>query len=108
MVRVVPGCSFRAQMPRTLRDLLAVRTRVHRGNRQLLLLAHASGNPLPAHAQPQGMRNLLSTARRRPDLWAGLLAYVAVNVVAKLRARRQSASWGRDESSRRARMTGRA
>ena len=106
MVRVVEGCSFRAQMPRTLRDLLAVRTRVHRGNRQLMHLARASGTQLPAHAPPHGFRSLLTTAWRRPDLWMGVVAYVAVNMVSKLMARRQGAGWGRDESTRRARMTG--
>jgi glycosyltransferase involved in cell wall biosynthesis len=105
-VRVVQGCSFRAQMPRTLRDLLAVRTRVHRGNRQLLRLARASGSALPT--QQQGLRSLLATAWRRPDLWVGVLTYVAINAVSKLRARRGGTGWGRDESTRRARMTGQA
>lgn len=108
MVRVVPGCSFRAQMPRTLRDLIAVRTRVHRGNRQLLQLAKTSGTQLPAHAQPQGLKAVLASAAHRPDLWVGLTTYVAVNIVAKLRARGRSTGWGRDESTRRARATGQA
>jgi glycosyltransferase involved in cell wall biosynthesis len=107
-VRVIEGCSFRAQMPRTLRDLVAVRTRVHRGNRQLRQLARASGPARPPQAQPQSIRTLAATAWRRPDLWAGLLAYVAVNAVAKLRARRQGTGWGRDESTRRPRVTGQA
>ncbi len=105
-VCILPDCSFRAQMPRTLRDLVAVRTRVHRGNRQLKELARASGSGLPSHAQGQSLRNLLATATRRPDLWAGVTTYVAVNLVAKLRARRMSTSWGRDESTRRGRSTG--
>lgn len=108
MVSVVKGCSFRAQMPRTLRDLIKVRTRVHRGNRQLAQLARASGTALPAHAQQQGARGLLATVWRRPDLWVGLAVYVGVNVIAKVRAKGPGNSWGRDESSRRARMTGQA
>jgi glycosyltransferase involved in cell wall biosynthesis len=106
-VRVLKGCSFRAQMPRTLSDLIAVRTRVHRGNRQLRQLARASGAASPPHPS-QAVSGLAATAWRRPDLWAGLLTYVAVNIVARLRARRQAAGWGRDESTRRARMTGQA
>lgn len=108
MVRVVEGCSFRAQMPRTMRDLLAVRTRVHRGNRQLRQLARASGSALPSRSQPQPLRGLMATAWRRPDLWAGLLTYLAVNAVSKLRARRRGAGWGRDESTRRSRTMGQA
>jgi glycosyltransferase involved in cell wall biosynthesis len=107
-LRVVPGCSFRAQMPRTLRDLLAVRTRVHRGNRQLTKLARASGQIKPGRTQPGSLRSLLATAWRRPDLWVGVIAYVAVNSISKLRAVVPSSAWGRDESSRRARMTGAA
>lgn len=106
-VSVLENCSFRAQMPRTLRDLLAVRTRVHRGNRQLRQLARASG-AVPTQHPSGGLNGLAATAWRRPDLWPGLLAYVAVNTFAKLRARRQAASWGRDESTRRARPAGQA
>lgn len=103
---VLSGCSFRAQMPRTLRDLMAVRTRVHRGNRQLRQLARASGHATPPQAQPQVLHGLVATAWRRPDLWAGLITYITVNAVSKLRARGQSSVWGRDESTRRSRMTG--
>lgn len=107
-VRVIEGCSFRARMPRTLRDLVAVRTRVHRGNRQLKELTRASGAaPSPA-AQGQPLRNLMGTALRRPDLWVGVTTYVVVNVIAKLKARAKGSSWGRDESSRRARQMGAA
>lgn len=105
-VRLMPGCSFRAQMPRTLRDLMAVRTRVHRGNRQLALLARTSGPASPPKPQQKCIRSLLATVWRRPDLWAGLVTYVAVNAVSKLRARGQGSGWGRDESTRRARTTG--
>jgi glycosyltransferase involved in cell wall biosynthesis len=106
-VRLVEGCSFTAQMPRTLGDLVAVRTRVHRGNRQLRELTRASGSALPPQAGQQSLRGLAATAWRRPDLWPGLLTYVAVNAVSKLRARRQAAGWGRDESTRRSRKAGR-
>ena len=107
-LRVLSECSFRAQLPRTLRDLMAVRTRVHRGNRQLQQLERASGQDLTVSREKNAMGGLASTAWRRPDRWAGLVAYVAVNIVAKLRARAPGVRWGRDESSRRARMTGQA
>lgn len=106
-VRLLEECTFRAQMPRTLRDLLAVRTRVHRGNRQLRQLARASG-AAPTQHPSGGLNGLATTAWRRPDLWPGLLTYVGINMLAKLRARRQAASWGRDESTRRARAAGQA
>lgn len=105
-LRVLAECSFKAQMPCTLRDLMAVRTRVHRGNRQLRQLERASGQEMPVRKQQGSMRGLARTAWRRPDLWAGLVTYVTVNVVAKLRARAPGVRWGRDESSRRARSTG--
>jgi glycosyltransferase involved in cell wall biosynthesis len=107
-IRVLAECSFRAQMPRTLRDLIAVRTRVHRGNRQLKELARASGSALPPQTQAKSVRGLLSTASRRPDLWVGITTYIVVNVIAKLRARARSAAWGRDESTRRLKNSGTA
>lgn len=107
-VRVVAECSFRAQMPRTLRDLIAVRTRVHRGNRQLRALARANGSAVQGAPQGQSFRTLLITASRRPDLWVGVTAYVVVNVIAKVRARARSTVWSRDESTRRARTPGAA
>jgi glycosyltransferase involved in cell wall biosynthesis len=105
-LRLVEGCSFRARMPRTLRDLVAVRTRVHRGNRQLRQMARASGLPLPAAGPSQSMRSLVSTAWARPGLWPGLVTYVAVNTVSKLKAMGRGTGWGRDESTRRTRKVG--
>ena len=107
-LRILGDCSFRAQMPLTLRDLMAVRTRVHRGNRQLRQLERASGQEAQPRKQQAAINGLARTAWRRPDLWVGLVTYVAVNSVAKLRARAPGVRWGRDESSRRARMTGQA
>jgi glycosyltransferase involved in cell wall biosynthesis len=100
-VRVLSDCSFRAQMPRTFRDLTAVRTRVHRGNRQLRQLARASSASIPVPPRGASLRNLLKTALTRPDMWVGVVVYILVNGVAKLRSRTRSTSWGRDESSRR-------
>lgn len=97
-VRVVPGCSFKARLPRTFRDLLAVRTRVHRGNRQLKELARASGS---AAVPVNPASHLMLSVSTRPRLWLGAVTYVAVNAIAKLRARKPAVRWGRDESSRR-------
>lgn len=109
-VRLLEDCSFRAQMPQTLHDLLAVRTRVHRGNRQLKELARAQGAAALPHPGSTSFKGLLATASRRPDLWLGLATYVGVNALAKYRARNATggAGWGRDESSRRARSAGTA
>ena len=103
-VRVLAECSFRAQMPRTLRDLIAVRTRVHRGNRQLRNLSRASGSATP----PRGhsVRTLLTTAFSRPNLLVGVVAYIGINALAKLKARTRSTAWGRDESTRRLKTPG--
>lgn len=107
-LQVLADCSFRAQVPRTLRDLISVRTRIHRGNRQLRTLARASGSETMAPAPGQSLQSLAATAARRPDLWIGVAAYVVVNALARFRARSTSGTWGRDESSRRARSTGAA
>jgi glycosyltransferase involved in cell wall biosynthesis len=84
-------------------DKLRVRTRVHRGNRQLRQLSRASGPAVLATAQMHSKLSLVDTAWRRPDLWVGLIAYLTINTMSKLRARGRSSDWGRDESTRQAR-----
>lgn len=105
-VRVLPDCSFRAQMPRTIRDLIAVRTRIHRGNRQLRDLARSNDALLLNHSTNQSLRSLITTASRRPDLWVGVATYLTVNMIAKVKARRSMTGWGRDESTRRVTNSG--
>jgi hypothetical protein len=85
---------------------VAVRTRVHRGNRQLKKLARASGRGIAAAQEARPASGLAATVWRQPGLWPGLAAYAAVNAVSKLRAMKASPGWGRDESSRRSRLTG--
>jgi glycosyltransferase involved in cell wall biosynthesis len=94
-VTFVPQCSFVARVPRTFTDLLKVRRRVHRGNRQLAQMgrkeARQSGSSL----------GLFSLALRQPRLWLGLAVYVAVNLMARREPAKGEFVWARDESSRR-------
>jgi hypothetical protein len=107
-LRVLPVCRFRAHGPRTLRDLIAVRTRIHRGNRQLRELTRASSAAGRHPDEEKSTRRLLAAVTPRPQLWLGLATYLTVNAIAKLRARGRSGGWGRDESSRQARSAGTA
>jgi glycosyltransferase involved in cell wall biosynthesis len=94
-----PTDHFTIHTPRTVRGLVAMRTRVHRGNAEI------------AQAQPEGDRqhgrrldSLLGSARS-PSAVLGVGIYVGVNVLAKLLARWKRATgsnaWERDESARR-------
>jgi hypothetical protein len=96
---VVDAATVTVWPPRTVRDLLRRRVRVATGTRQ---------------AGQQGVRRresvtrpgtLVEMARRRPVLLPRIAVFVAVTVVARLRARRFTRSgdfttWQRDESSR--------
>ena len=93
----VPG-HFTVRVPRDLRNLVKVRTRVARGNAQVAALPatddrfeSSTGSTLRA------LRGL--AVRRRPDV-AGVAAYVGVTVAARLQARRSRDVWERDDSSR--------
>lgn len=96
----LPG-GYRVRAPRTLRDLVKVRTRVHVGNGQLRAAGLAG-----QRATPTGRSALTGLARREPRLWPSIAVYAAVNAVAQARARhrlRRGAVdvWDRDDSSRR-------
>ncbi|MCU0790457.1 MAG: glycosyltransferase [Nitratireductor sp.] len=95
------GCSFTAHAPKTIRDLYKVRRRVHRGNRQLAAMG------LKAEAG-EGSGSLVATALRKPRLWAGLAAYVAINLLARRSPGPVEAAWERDESTRQQAVAGQA
>ena len=92
--RSVRDASFTVHVPARLSDLVAVRTRVYRGNAEL-----ASSGESP-EAPPGGRGRALARLVLRPKLLPALVVYVAVNAVATRRARRPSTGWERDESSR--------
>lgn len=94
---VVDEASFTVQVPRTVRSLVDVRTRVYYGNAEAAR-AGSSGT-LSAQAAGDSARDALRTRDR-----GAVLAYYGVNAWAKLRARsalrRGSFFWLRDASSR--------
>jgi colanic acid/amylovoran biosynthesis glycosyltransferase len=93
--KAVEGARFALHPPRSLRGLLAVRTRAYRGKRQLALSGMARVAP-PA----LGAKSALSKARQ-PTQVPAVAVYAAVNIVAKGLARRSAhARWERDDSAR--------
>jgi glycosyltransferase involved in cell wall biosynthesis len=85
--------------PRTVRQLIAVRTRVHRGTFDLT-------PRFPELIVNKGEANgrTLIALFKEPRLWPGLSIYCCVNIIARLKAamRRRSGAhlWQRDETSR--------
>lgn len=104
----VPGVSV-VRAPRTLRSLVAVRTRVARGNTQLagadranLHLADAATGDF-AGSTRRTVRGMVDLARRSPRLLPALAVYAGVTVAARLGARRTASAtttWDRDTSTR--------
>ncbi|MFK4382296.1 MULTISPECIES: glycosyltransferase [unclassified Bradyrhizobium] len=85
--------------PRTLLQLIAVRTRAYRGTFEL-----ARRFPeLRVNKGPANGRALIALFKE-PRLWAGLLIYCGVNIAARCKAtlgsRRGAHPWQRDETSR--------
>jgi glycosyltransferase involved in cell wall biosynthesis len=86
--------------PRRARDLLRRLERVRRGNRQLRAAAPAAtGGASTARSLPLSW--LADVVLPRPWLAPAAVVYVAVTVVAELRARRATGvGWGQDRSTR--------
>jgi glycosyltransferase involved in cell wall biosynthesis len=99
--RISVGDSFVVVAPKDLRRLVAVRTRVARGNRQLAERAAEFGLGNPSTAAGTA-RQLAGLVIRRPLLLPSALIYLGVTVAARRRARRTpaGAAWERDDSSR--------
>jgi glycosyltransferase involved in cell wall biosynthesis len=100
--RSVEGAEFLIHTPRSLRGLIAVRTRVYRGNRELAESASTPERP------PGGRWKGIFRLVRRPGLVPAVLVYLAVNAIATARAARApaGAAWERDDSSRGRRRSG--
>jgi glycosyltransferase involved in cell wall biosynthesis len=98
--RIVTGSRSKIRVPRTVSDLIRRRIRAAQGNVELA--ARSDGR---SDTSASSARQLLHLAHTRPALWPSLPVFVAVTVVARLRARQmrrqgQSHAWLRDESSR--------
>jgi glycosyltransferase involved in cell wall biosynthesis len=94
--RSVPDATFRLHTPRRLSGLLAMRTRVYRGNWELSRSAASGGQgPTPAG------RMVVDLARRDPRQAPAVALYLGVNLLARYRAKRNPhARWERDLSAR--------
>ncbi|MBX3352668.1 MAG: glycosyltransferase family 2 protein [Phycisphaeraceae bacterium] len=97
--KTVEGCSVTVVAPRTLGDLLKIKTRSKAGTMELRA-KHPALFANETASEGASLKRLLS----RPLLWPSYAVYVAVNLVAKRRAARRlsegSKVWERDESSR--------
>jgi glycosyltransferase involved in cell wall biosynthesis len=96
-VAVVDEVSFRVRVPRTLPALIRVRSRVHRGNREIDRLA-----PRPSDIPREQVSNLAREILSRPALWVDAAWYLVVSIAARLFAHIDQNSWGRDLTSRQA------
>lgn len=108
--RVAVDASFEVVAPRTVADLLKVRTRVVRGNREIARRAAELGLPQATTTETGGgtMRSLAGLVARSPRMLPAALVYLSVVTAARLRAARTGpgAVWERDASSRTAPMQG--
>lgn len=96
---VVDAATVTVWPPRTMADLLRRRIRVTTGSRQ------AAQVGVRSHESVTRPRTLLDLARRRPAMVPRIGVFVAVTVIARIRARRFTrtgdfTTWQRDESSR--------
>jgi glycosyltransferase involved in cell wall biosynthesis len=97
---VVKGCEVTVRAPRTLADLLKIKTRSRLGVYQL----HQKFPELVANEEKNygsALKNLLV----KVHLWPKLAVYLQVNLVARMRAKKQrhnmtAVTWERDESRR--------
>lgn len=98
--RVGIDASFEVVAPRTTADLLKVRTRVVRGNRELARAAADLG--LTHEATPGALGSLVRLVARSPWLLPAAVVYLAVVLAARYRATGAGAGteWERDASTR--------
>lgn len=95
--RVVVDGRCTVAVPRDLRNLVKVRTRVARGNREL---SHAADDERFASSSGSTMRALIDLVRSRPSLAPSAVVYLGIGVAARVRARRVPQTWDRDDSTR--------
>lgn len=93
---VLPDVSFTVETPRTVKGLLAVRTRTARGNRQMA----SQGGPSSVSSTGSTVKALVTMVRAEPRIAISAGLYVAVTVLARWRSRRSGLMWDRDTSTR--------
>jgi glycosyltransferase involved in cell wall biosynthesis len=92
---VVDSVRFRVRVPRTLGSLVRVRSRIHRGNRQLDRLVERRDQE---QAAPK--LDFLRRVLAKPSLWYAFGCFVMVGCVARARSRLAGPVWERDTDSR--------
>jgi glycosyltransferase involved in cell wall biosynthesis len=101
----LPSVKSTVFAPRTLSQLIAVRTRAYRGTSEL-----AQRFPELRVNNAEANSRTLVALFKEPRMWPGLLMYCSVNIVARFRAargaRRGVHIWQRDETSRAAPAAG--
>lgn len=95
-VRTLPDVTFQIQTPRTLADLVKVRTRVTYGNAELA----ASAGQGTERSSADTAWALLRLAARRPRLLPSTAVYLGITVASRVRAIRAAGTWHRDTSTR--------
>ena len=97
----VPSVTSTVFAPRTIRQLIAIRTRAYYGTFEL-----ASRCPELWMNKGEDNHRTLFGLLRNPRLWPGLLIYCYVNIIARrcanIRLRAGTIVWQRDDTSRRA------
>jgi glycosyltransferase involved in cell wall biosynthesis len=95
-VALVESVRFLVRVPRRIATLVRVRSRSHRGTRQLA--AHALPWPGGHGAEARG---LIRRVCLRPSLWLAAPVYAGVTIAARFLSRLNSgARWERDQTSR--------
>lgn len=95
--RVLSDGTFRVQTPWDLRSLIAIRTRVARGNAELA----GTGKVALRRSTKDTLRGMSGVLRRQPSLLPACAVYVWVTIVSRIAARRRSAAtWQRDATNR--------
>ena len=84
------NCVFATRAPRTAGELIRVRSRVQRGNRQLRQLGESESLPPVSGMQNNAKSRFFKRLLRRPLLWPAALVYVGINGLATLRNKRRS------------------
>ncbi|MEO0392729.1 MAG: glycosyltransferase family 2 protein [Pseudomonadota bacterium] len=83
---VLTSCRFATAAPVTLAELIRVRSRVARGNQQLIMLAAKGQVPTVIDDAKPGLV-FLKRLVKRPSLWPGFVVYMGVKAGAAIRNR---------------------
>jgi glycosyltransferase involved in cell wall biosynthesis len=92
---VVDDVHFLVRVPKSLLVLIRVRSRIHRGNRELSQVLPAQ----PHSSRGQALEHLRRVCRQ-PAKWFDVPCYLMVGVAARLFAMTGNGNWERDLSSR--------